>query len=504
MKLKTQLLGSFIFVATLILVLIGSGLYFSMEAINEVVDTTEEIVSIGEFEDSYKTEIDSKLEYIRAKAGRTTRSSLWAVFWVASTTVALGVLFVGVITRPLNAFSVAFKALTDGDLTLSSVSEKDKKILFKGKKDEMSLLGTQLQIMTENLTDVISVVYQAGQVVASGSQQISKSSQVLSVDASTQASFTEEISSTVEEMASNIRSNADNTVETDRIAQNVLAEATEGGKAVLETVEAMHQIAEKIGIIEEISSQTNRLALNAAIEAARAGEAGRGFAVVASEVRKLAERSQVAAAEISELSTKSVRIAENTGALIDKMIPDITKTAELVQEIAAAAREEDVGARQINKAIVELDTIVQRSATTSEEFTSVAAELAAQSESLVTTLDFFKFDKSIIDDAVSSEKKKPIIPAKKMELPSSTYTKPVEKKEPVIAEKLVEDPPKSTFTQSNTTSHFTEPASTFTPKPSASVIPESMRMQDDDEDLYISPSDVLVDEYFSDNDFEEF
>lgn len=504
MKLKTQLLGSFIFVATLILVLIGSGLYFSMEAINEVVDTTEEIVSIGEFEDSYKTEIDSKLEYIRAKAGRTTRSSLWAVFWVASTTVALGVLFVGVITRPLNAFSVAFKALTDGDLTLSSVSEKDKKILFKGKKDEMSLLGTQLQIMTENLTDVISVVYQAGQVVASGSQQISKSSQVLSVDASTQASFTEEISSTVEEMASNIRSNADNTVETDRIAQNVLAEATEGGKAVLETVEAMHQIAEKIGIIEEISSQTNRLALNAAIEAARAGEAGRGFAVVASEVRKLAERSQVAAAEISELSTKSVRIAENTGALIDKMIPDITKTAELVQEIAAAAREEDVGARQINKAIVELDTIVQRSATTSEEFTSVAAELAAQSESLVTTLDFFKFDKSAIDDVVASEKKKPIIPAKKMELPSSTYTKPVEKKEPVIAEKLVEDPPKSTFTQSNTTSHFTEPASTFTPKPSASVIPESMRMQDDDEDLYISPSDVLVDEYFSDNDFEEF
>jgi methyl-accepting chemotaxis protein len=306
-------------------------------------------------------------------------------------------------------------------------------------------------------------------------------------------------------MASNIRSNADNTVETDRIAQNVLAEATEGGKAVLETVEAMHQIAEKIGIIEEISSQTNRLALNAAIEAARAGEAGRGFAVVASEVRKLAERSQVAAAEISELSTKSVRIAENTGALIDKMIPDITKTAELVQEIAAAAREEDVGARQINKAIVELDTIVQRSATTSEEFTSVAAELAAQSESLVTTLDFFKFDKSTIDDAVS-EKKKTVVPAKKMELPPVSYSKPVERKEPVIIEKPVESESKTTFTstQSATTSNFTEPKSTITQKPSASVIPESMRMQDDDEDLYISPSDVLVDEYFSDNDFEEF
>ena len=216
--------------------------------------------------------------------------------------------------------------MTDGDLQLSNISDAEKKSIFD-RNDEIGDLGNQLQMMIENLTDVISVVYQAGQTVASGSSQISKSSQAMSVDAATQASFTEEISSTVEEMASNIRSNADNTVETDNIAQNVLAEATKGGAAVKETVEAMHQIAEKIVIIEEISSQTNRLALNAAIEAARAGEAGRGFAVVASEVRKLAERSQVAAAEISELSTKSVTVAENTGLLIEKMIPDISKTA---------------------------------------------------------------------------------------------------------------------------------------------------------------------------------
>ena len=315
----------------------------------------------------------------------------------------------------------------------------------------------------------------------------------MSIDTSTQASFTEEISSTVEEMASNIRSNAENTVETDRIAQNVLLEAGEGGKAVLETVEAMHQIAEKIGIIEEISSQTNRLALNAAIEAARAGEAGRGFAVVASEVRKLAERSQIAAAEISELSTKSVTVAENTGALIDKMIPDISKTAELVQEIAAAAREEDVGARQINKAIVELDTLVQRSATTSEEFASVATEMAAQSESLVSALDFFKFDKSALENVEASFKPQKMLP------PTPSFSKTFEKIQPIQPVKN-EEVKEST----STTTHFSNTESTASFSAKSSVIPESMKMQDDDEDLYISPSDVVVEEYISDNDFEEF
>lgn len=497
MKLKTRMQLSYVIVAFCTFFFTAASLWFSGQTSDKLVGATEAIAEYGNFDEEIKDSIHSEIDKVRQTAKKINYSTLLVVVFVAVGTLVLGFWVTKMVTTPLEAFSRAFKALTDGDLQLSTVSIKDQDAIFT-RTDEIGKLGSQLQMMTENLTDVVSVVYKAGQVVASGSQHISKSSQVMSIDSSTQASFTEEISSTVEEMASNIRSNAENTVETDRIAQNVLLEAGEGGKAVVETVEAMHQIAEKIGIIEEISSQTNRLALNAAIEAARAGEAGRGFAVVASEVRKLAERSQVAAAEISELSTKSVTVAENTGALINKMIPDISKTAELVQEIAAAAREEDVGARQINKAIVELDTLVQRSATTSEEFASVAAEMATQSEILVSALDFFKFDKGALENVETSFKPQKMLP------PTPSLSKSFEKKAPVQPIQPVKNEEVKESTSTTSTPHFsnTEPKASFSAK--SSVIPESMKMQDDDEDLYISPSDVVVEEYISDNDFEEF
>jgi len=196
----------------------------------------------------------------------------------------------------------------------------------------------------------------------------------------------------MEQMASNIRQNADNAMQTEKIAMKSSEDAREGGQAVAETVSAMKDIAEKISIIEEIARQTDLLALNAAIEAARAGEHGKGFAVVASEVRKLAERSQTAAGEISKLSSASVEVAEKAGEMLAKLVPDIQKTAELVQEISAASNEQNAGAEQINKAIQQLDQVIQQNASASEEMASTAEELAGQSEQLQNTIGYFKVD----------------------------------------------------------------------------------------------------------------
>jgi methyl-accepting chemotaxis protein len=194
----------------------------------------------------------------------------------------------------------------------------------------------------------------------------------------------------MEQMAANIRQNADNAMQTEKIAVKSSKDAQEGGAAVINTVKAMKDIAEKISIIEEIARQTNLLALNAAIEAARAGEHGKGFAVVASEVRKLAERSQSAAAEISDLSSSSVEVAEKAGEMLNQMVPDIQRTAELVQEIAAASKEQDTGAEQVNMAIQQLDQVIQQNASASEEMASTSEELSSQAEQLQDTIGFFK------------------------------------------------------------------------------------------------------------------
>jgi methyl-accepting chemotaxis protein len=214
----------------------------------------------------------------------------------------------------------------------------------------------------------------------------------MSQGSSEQAGSVEEVSASMEEMVSNIQQNADNAQQTERIALKAAEDAREGGRAVTDTVAAMKEIASRITIIEEIARQTNLLALNAAIEAARAGEHGKGFAVVASEVRKLAERSQAAAGEISKLSGSSVRIAEAAGEMLAKLVPDIQRTAELVQEINGSSKEQNEGAGQVNKAIQQLDQVVQQNASVAEEMASTAEELSSQSEHLQGIIQFFKVD----------------------------------------------------------------------------------------------------------------
>jgi methyl-accepting chemotaxis protein len=246
-----------------------------------------------------------------------------------------------------------------------------------------------LNAMIRRLNEVVNSVKSVSESVADGSRELSAASEEMSQGSAEQASSAEEVSASMEQMASNIRQSADHASETEKIALKSAENAREGGKAVIETVAAMKEIAEKISIIEDIARQTDLLALNAAIEAARAGEFGKGFAVVAAEVRKLAERSKKAAAEISKLSVSSVNIAEGAGEMLTGIVPYIQRTAELVQEISAACNEQNAGAGQINKAVQQLDQVIQQNSSVAEEISSTSEELAAQAELLRDTVRFF-------------------------------------------------------------------------------------------------------------------
>ncbi len=271
-----------------------------------------------------------------------------------------------------------------------SIAEGDLTIEFDQDRKSNRGVYAAMKEMTGKLQAIISSVQVAGGNVSSGSQQLSSSAQQLSAGATEQAASVEEVSASVEQMNSNIKQNADNSAQTEKMALKAAQDAKESGTAVSEAMAAMKSIAEKISIIEEIARQTNLLALNAAIEAARAGEHGKGFAVVASEVRKLAERSQTAAGEISGLSASSVEVAERAGELIAQLVPDIQKTADLVQEISAASAEQTSGAEQINKAIAQLDQVIQQNASASEEMAATSEELSSQADQMQENMRFFR------------------------------------------------------------------------------------------------------------------
>jgi methyl-accepting chemotaxis protein len=273
--------------------------------------------------------------------------------------------------------------IADGDLTVQPKPLSDK-----------DTLGLALERMAQRLRNVVGNALLASSNVSSGSQELSATAEQVSQGATEQASAAEQASASMEEMTANIKQNADNATQTEKISRQSAKDAEASGEAVNRAVTAMQTIAEKITIVQEIARQTDLLALNAAVEAARAGEHGRGFAVVASEVRKLAERSQIAATEIGTVSGETVKAARTAGDMLTSLVPNIRKTAELVSEISAACREQDIGASQINEAIQQLDKVTQQNAAASEQMTATSEELSTQAEELQAAISFFRTDET--------------------------------------------------------------------------------------------------------------
>ncbi len=343
---------------------------------------------LDEIRETARESIMTDAAMLASAQGTRRNVSIVAVVALVVGLFLAGVITIG-ITRPIVKGVDFANKMAGGDLTAT---------IDLDQKDEIGVLARSMTEMAQKLREVITSVRggadqvfvmaedvkEAADNVSSTSEEMSATAEQMSQGATEQAAAAEEASSSMEQMSANIKQNADNALQTEKIALQTAEDAQEGGIAVSETVTAMKEIAGKISIIEEIARQTNLLALNAAIEAARAGEAGKGFAVVASEVRKLAERSQTAAGEINTLSNNSVMVAEKAGDLLEKIVPDIRKTADLVQEISAACTEQNTGADQINKAIQQLDQVIQQNASASEEMSSSSESMSSNAEEMAS------------------------------------------------------------------------------------------------------------------------
>jgi len=319
---------------------------------------------------------------------------------------------VNVMTDNLRGTATLADQIAGGDLTVDPKPLSDK-----------DTLGLALQRMVAKLRDVIADAIASANNVSAGSQELSATAEQLSQGATEQASSTEEASASMEEMAATIKQSADNSSQTEKIARQSAADAIASGNAVNDAVIAMQTIAQKIMVVQEIARQTDLLALNAAVEAARAGEHGRGFAVVASEVRKLAERSQSAAAEISTLSDNTVKTAQSAGAMLAKLVPDIQRTAELVEEISAGSHEQNAGAAQINTAIQQLDKVTQQNTSAAEEMSATSEELASQAEQLQAAISYFRIETTSRPVANDAPARKAATPARRSNLRAEVMAK---------------------------------------------------------------------------------
>ena len=296
------------------------------------------------------------------------------------------------ISAPIGRATQAVMRFSQGEFGVAVLSDGLSRL--SGRKDELGDMSRALVTLRESIAEIAATVQRSAGEVSEGADQVSETAQSISSGASQQAANGEEVSASMEEMSAGIKQNAENSATTESMARKAALDAERGGKAVTDAVVAMKEIVGRIGFIEEIARQTNLLALNAAIEAARAGEAGKGFAVVAGEVRKLAERSQDSAQEISGFSTSTMKASEEAASLIGHIVPDVQKTAELVQEISASSREQSGGVEQVTQALAQLDAVIQRNASSSEELSSMSEELSAQARVMLEALSFFHIEES--------------------------------------------------------------------------------------------------------------